>query len=119
MPDTLTFALAQLNPTVGDIAGNLALIRAARSACASGCGLLVCGELALIGYPPEDLVLRPAVVAATRRAVEALAADTATGCAVLVTTPWEEGGAVYNAAVLVEAGRIVATVYKHDLPNYG
>jgi NAD+ synthase len=119
MPDTLAIGLAQLNPTVGDIAGNLAKIREARSACSGRCDLLVCSELVLIGYPPEDLVLRPAVLAATRHAVEALAADTATGCAVVVTTPWEEGGAVYNAAVLLDEGRIIATVYKHELPNYG
>ena len=119
MSDTLTIGLAQLNPTVGDVAGNLAMIRDARAACRGRCDLLVCGELALVGYPPEDLVLRPAVLAATRRAVEALAADTATGCAVLVTTPWEEDGAVYNAAALLDEGRIVGIRYKHDLPNYG
>ena len=118
MPDTLTIGLAQLNPTVGDIEGNLGKIREARSGC-PGCDLLVCSELALIGYPPEDLVLRPAVLAAARRAVNALAADTVTGCAVLVTTPWEDRGAVYNAAVLLDQGRVVATTYKHELPNYG
>jgi NAD+ synthase len=59
------------------------------------------------------------VLAATRRAVEARAADTATSCAVLVTTPWGEDGAVYNAAALLDEGRIVAIRYKHDLPNYG
>jgi NAD+ synthase len=117
MPDTLTFGLAQLNPTVGDIAGNLAQIRSARTAC--GSDLLVCSELALIGYPPEDLVLRPAVLAATRRAVEGLATETASGAAVLVTTPWEEHGAIYNAAVLLAAGKIAAVRYKHELPNYG
>src|SRR2546426_5342354 len=119
MKDALAIGLAQLNPTVGDVAGNLAKIRQARSSCSGRCDLLVCGELVLIGYPPEDLVLRPAVLAATRCAVEALAADTATGCAVLVTTPWQEEGAVYNAAVLLDQGRIVATRYKHELPNYG
>src|SRR5262245_35770189 len=86
--DTLTIGLAQLNPTVGDVARNLAKIRLAREAGGGGCDLLVCGELVMIGYPPEDLVLRPSVLAATRRAVEALAADTASGCAVLVTAPW-------------------------------
>jgi NAD+ synthase len=70
MTDVLNIALAQLNPTVGDIQGNLARIRDARKACA-GCDLLVCSELALIGYPPEDLVMRPAVIEATRRAVRA------------------------------------------------
>jgi NAD+ synthase len=119
MPDTLTLALAQLNPTVGDIAGNLAAIRAARLACGSAPALVICSELALIGYPPEDLVLRPAVLAATRRAVEDLAADTASGAAVLVTTPWAENGATYNAAVLLADGKIAAVRFKHELPNYG
>jgi NAD+ synthase len=118
MSDSLVISLGQLNPTVGDIAGNLAKIRQARTDAGS-CDLFVCSELALIGYPPEDLVLRPAVLAATRRAVDVLAADTATGCAILVTTPWAEDGAVYNAAVLLNGGRIVATRFKHELPNYG
>src|SRR5262245_54214959 len=105
MSDSLVISLGQHNPTVGDIAGNLAKIRQAR-ASAGSCDLFVCSELALIGYPPEDLVLRPAVVEATRRAVDVLAADTVTGCGILVTTPWAEGGAVYNAAVLLDGGRI-------------
>ncbi len=98
MTDALVIALAQLNPTVGDIQGNLARIRDARAA-AGAADLLVCAELALIGYPPEDLVMRPAVIEATRRAVEELAADTRTGPAILVTTPWRDGGAIYNAVV--------------------
>jgi NAD+ synthase len=68
MTDALVIALAQLNPTVGDIEGNLARIREARAASGAA-DLLVCAELALIGYPPEDLVMRPAVIEATRRAV--------------------------------------------------
>jgi NAD+ synthase len=115
--DRLTLGLAQLNPTVGDIAGNLEQIRRARASCA--CDLLVCGELALIGYPPEDLVLRPAVIEATRRAVEDLARDTAAGPAVLATAPWAEGGSVYNAVILLEGGRVAAVRCKHELPNYG
>src|SRR3954469_13255795 len=119
MPDTLTIGLAQLNPTVGDIPGNLARIRGARAACAGRCDLLVCGELALIGYPPEDLVLRPAVIETTRRAVEDLARDTSSGGAVLATAPWADGGAVYNAALLLADGKVAAVRYKHELPNYG
>ena len=121
MADSLRIGLAQINPTVGDIAGNLGRIRDARSACGEGCDLMVCSELALIGYPPEDLVLRPAVLAETRHAVDALALDTKSGPAVFVTTPWQENGAgpVYNAAVLLADGRIAAVRYKHELPNYG
>jgi NAD+ synthase len=118
MTNALTIALGQLNPTVGDIQGNLARIREARAA-AAGCDLFVCAELALIGYPPEDLVMRPAVIEATRRAVEDLAADTAEGAAVLVTTPWREAGVTYNAVILLDGGRIAAVRYKHELPNYG
>src|SRR5262245_12312883 len=119
MKDTLTLGLAQLNPTVGDIAGNLATLRKTHQACAGRCDLLVCGELVMIGYPPEDLVLRPSVLAATRRAVEDLAGDTAHGSAVLVTAPWAENGHVYNAVLLLDEGRVAAIRYKHELPNYG
>ena len=119
MSDTLVIGLAQINPTVGDIAGNLAKIREARARCGERGDVLVCSELALIGYPPEDLVLRPAVLSATRRAVDELARDTASGPAVFVTTPWQEDGAVYNAAVLLADGGIAAIRYKHELPNYG
>src|SRR5215470_12841060 len=115
----MRIGIAQLNPVVGDVAGNLARIREARSAVGADCDLLLCGELMLIGYPPEDLVLRPAVVAETRRAIDDLAADTRTGPAVLVTTPWAADGVVYNAVVLLAGGRVEAVRYKHDLPNYG
>jgi NAD+ synthase len=119
MSETLSIAVGQMNPTVGDIQGNLAKIRAARAAAGAHADLVVCAELALIGYPPEDLVLRPAVVAATRRAIQDLAAETVTGPAVLATTPWEEGGRLYNAAALLDGGRISAVRYKCELPNYG
>src|SRR5258708_20134573 len=117
MSDTLTLGLAQINPTVGDVAGNLAKIRQARAESASD--LLVCSELALIGYPPEDLVLRPAVIEATRRAIDDLVRCTISGPAVLATTPWSEAGVTYNAAVLLADGRVAAIRYKHELPNYG
>jgi NAD+ synthase len=118
MTDRLRIAFAQLNPTVGDISGNLARIRDSRAA-AGDCDLVVCAELALIGYPPEDLVMRPAVVDATWCALKELTADTRTGPALLVTLPWRDGGAVYNAAALLDGGEIVAVRYKHELPNYG
>jgi len=118
MTDALVIALAQLNPTVGDIQGNLTRIREARAA-SGGADLLVCAELALIGYPPEDLVMRPAVIEATRRAVEELAADTRSGPAILVTAPWRDGLAIYNAVILLDGGSIRTVRYKHELPNYG
>src|SRR5262245_1198355 len=119
MPDTLTLGLAQLNPTVGDIAGNLAKLRRTREASTGRCELLVCGELVMIGYPPEDLVLRPSVLAATKQAIEDLAADTTSGPAILVTAPLAQDGCVYNAVLLLAEGRIAAIRYKHELPNYG
>jgi len=119
MSDRLVIGLAQLNPAVGDISGNLTRIRDARMACAPSCDLVVCGELALIGYPPEDLVLRPAVIEATRRAIDELAADTTSGPAILATTPWRQDGVVFNAVLLLAEGRVAAIRYKHELPNYG
>jgi NAD+ synthase len=113
--------LAQLNPTVGDVTGNAAKARAARDkALADGADLLVLPELFVTGYPPEDLVLKPAFQAACREAVEALARETAGGGpAVLIGTPWVEDGKLYNACALLDGGRIAALRYKANLPNYG
>jgi NAD+ synthase len=115
----LTIALAQLNPTVGDITGNLARIRAARErAAAGGADLVVLSELAVIGYPPEDLVLRPSVVAACHAAIDCLVRESHNAPALVATTPWRENGRVYNAAILIDKGTI-APRFKSDLPNYG
>ncbi len=113
-------AMAQVNPTVGDIKGNADLVRAARAkAAADGADLVAFPELVLVGYPPEDLVLRPSVLEATRLAIEALAAETADGGpALLVTGPLADGG-VYNAVFLLDGGKIQAIRTKHELPNYG
>jgi NAD+ synthase len=113
--------LAQLNPTVGDVTGNAAKARAARQAAqADGADLLLLPELFITGYPPEDLVLKPAFQAACREAVEALARETADGGpAVLIGTPWVEDDKLYNACALLDGGRIAALRYKANLPNYG
>jgi NAD+ synthase len=118
-PVKLTIALAQLNPTVGDIDGNLARIRDARDrAAAAGADLVVMSELALIGYPPEDLVLRPSVVDACHAAIECLVRESHNGPAVIATTPWREDGRVYNAAIVIDKGATTRR-FKSDLPNYG
>ena len=75
----LTIALAQLNPTVGDVAGNLALIRAARQKAGGAANIVVTGELAVSGYPPEDLVLKPAFLEMIETEVNQLASETADG----------------------------------------
>src|SRR6202158_18245 len=113
--------LAQLNPTVGDVAGNAAKARAARiKARADGADLLVFPELFIAGYPPEDLVLKPAFQSACRAAIESLAQDTADGGpAMLIGSPWVEDGKLYNACALLDEGRIAALRYKANLPNYG
>jgi len=121
MMDRLRIALAQLNPTMGDVAGNLARARKARAQAAEGgADVILFSELFIVGYPPEDLVLKPSLQRAAREAVEALAADTANGGpAVLMGAPWVDDGKLYNAFLLLEAGKVAAHTYKHDLPNYG
>ncbi|TYO62448.1 NAD+ synthase [Bradyrhizobium hipponense] len=113
--------LAQLNPVVGDIAGNAAKARAARAqAKADGADIVLFPELFIAGYPPEDLVQKPAFQAACRAAIEALARETADGGpAMLVGTPWVEDDRLYNACALLDGGRIAALRFKCNLPNYG
>ncbi len=111
-------AAAQINPVVGDIAGNAARIRAARESAANA-ALLVCPELCVSGYPPEDLMLRPGFVRACMQAVQALAEETKTGPAVIIGSPWEQEGWVYNAALLLAQGKIAHIQPKRMLPNYG
>jgi NAD+ synthase len=117
----LTIAIAQINPTVGALEHNLASIRAARARAAeAGADLVVFSELVVVGYPPEDLVLKPALQDYAERAVQALAKDTADyGPALIVGAPWRDRGKLYNAMLLLQGGRIVTARYKHDLPNYG
>jgi NAD+ synthase len=119
--DTLRLAIAQLNPVVGDVAGNAALARRARvEAARQNADLIIFSELFIAGYPPEDLVLKPAFQAACRAAVEALARETKDGGpALLIGTPWAEGGKLHNAAALLDGGKIAGLRFKVDLPNYG
>lgn len=118
MTDKLIIALAQLNPTVGAIAANLDKARGALARCEAA-DLVLFPELFICGYPPEDLVLRPSLVAACKAAVEDLARDTITGPAILMGLPWREDGKLFNAVALLANGRIETLRFKHDLPNYG
>ncbi len=119
--DSFRLAVGQLNPTVGDIAGNLALARRARQRAAeAGADLLLLTELFIAGYPPEDLVLRPTFVAACRAAIEDLAADTADGGpGVLIGAPWQGEAGLHNSMALLDGGAVQAVRHKVELPNYG
>ena len=129
MTDRLKFALAQLNPVMGDLAGNVALATEAHGkAKALQADMLVLPELFITGYPPEDLVLRPSFQEAVKQAVLELAKVTQDGPAILVGAPWldetgldEKGDKkpLYNAVLLLEEGELSTTRYKVDLPNYG
>src|SRR5262245_43340645 len=119
--DRLAIAVAQINSTVGDIVGNAEKARKARAEAARDrADLVAFPELFLSGYPPEDLVLKPALQAACRVKVEELARETADGGpAMLIGTPWLEDGKLYNAYCVLDRGAIAAVRFKVDLPNYG
>jgi len=119
-PRELAIAVAQLNIVVGDIAGNEARIGAAHArAAAMGADIVAFSELTIAGYPPEDLVLKPAFQDACRAALERLAALTTHGPAMLVGLPYVEDGRLYNAVAALDGGAVVAIRAKVDLPNYG
>jgi NAD+ synthase (glutamine-hydrolysing) len=113
-------ALGQLNLTVGDLDGNVArMTEWASRATARGADLIAFPELAVTGYPPEDLVLRPSFVEDNLEALEALARATAGGCAVIVGSVDRTSAGLHNAAALLRDGRVEATYRKCRLPNYG
>ncbi len=116
---TLRIAVAQLNCVVGDLDHNAALILdAAHRAAAQGAGLLLTPELALCGYPPEDLLLRPDFHRACAHALARIAAEAPRDLAVLVGHPHASGECRYNAASVIRGGRVEATYFKMRLPNY-
>ncbi len=121
MSETLTIALAQLNPRLGALDEIAQKLRAARAEAARlGADLVVAPEFSICGYPPEDLVRKPAFIAACAERIEALAAETADGGpALIVGGPWRDGGKLHNAAFLLGEGKILARRAKHELPNYG
>jgi len=116
----MRIALAQLNPTVGDLAGNARRAAQAHARAKElGADAIVFPELFLNGYPPEDLVLKPAFQDATHAELQRLATECADGPAILIGTIWREQSKVYNAVALLDHGRIEAVTLKADLPNYG
>ena len=121
IPQILRIAIAQLNPTVGDVAANLKLAREARAdAARQQADLVVFTELFIAGYPPEDLVLKPAFVAECVEAVEALAVDTADGGpGVVIGSPFSDKKGVYNGVAVLDGGKVAGWRQKVDLPNYG
>jgi NAD+ synthase len=121
MTDRLKIALAQMNQRVGDLEGNAkAMLEVRRKAAAAGADLLLCPELQLVGYPPEDLVLKPEFVRRVHECTDQLVdATTEPGPAMLIGTLVNDGGQIFNAMILAEGGREVGRTYKHELPNYG
>lgn len=121
MTDRFCLALAQMNPTVGDLAGNAATMATlAHQAATQGADLLLFPEMALIGYPPEDLVLMPAFREAAMQAAQDFATQTAgLPCDILFGSLWHEGGQTFNASILASKGVLSLVRAKHDLPNYG
>ncbi|QPC87970.1 NAD+ synthase [Mesorhizobium sp. NBSH29] len=119
--DVLRIAVAQLNPTVGDIAANLAKAREARAdAARHGADLVLFTELFLCGYPPEDLVLKPAFLKACERAAEQFAKETADGGpGFILGTPLKRKSGTHNAVIIADGGKIIGERFKIDLPNYG
>ncbi|MEM6666685.1 MAG: NAD+ synthase [Pseudomonadota bacterium] len=121
LTDEIRIAVAQLNPTIGDLEGNADKVRAARKEAARlGADLVLFPELFLSGYPPEDLVLKPAFQDACIRITHDLARETADdGPAVALGVPWREGDLLHNSLALLDGGEITALRHKVELPNYG
>ena len=118
MPDAIQIAIAQINCTVGDLAGNTAkIIEAAHRAKALGASLMLTPELALSGYPPEDLLLRDDFNQACDDALNSLAVAVP-DITLVVGHPRDFQGLCYNAASVLSNGRITATYHKHVLPNH-
>ena len=118
MADTFRLTLAQLNPTVGALEANAALARNAwEQARAAGADMLALTEMFITGYQTQDLILKPAFVAAAMAAVDRLAQDCATGPAIGIGGPCLRDGRLYNAYYILSGGKITATVLKHHLPN--
>jgi len=119
MTDRLKIAFAQMNQRVGDLESNAAAMLEMRRR-AKDADLLLCPELQLVGYPPEDLVLKPEFIRRTHECTDRLvSATTEPGPAMLIGTVVNEGGQNFNAMLLADNGSVIGRTFKHELPNYG
>lgn len=115
----MKFLLAQINPTVGAVAANAALVTETWKKYRDKADLIVFPELCLSGYPPEDLVLKPAFIDALEaEVIELCKLNITSGAGMLISTPWRVNDVLYNALLLIERGSIAAVIPKHHLPNY-
>ena len=118
MADTFRITLGQLNPTVGDIAGNAAKAHKAWEAgCTANADLVALPEMFITGYNAQDLVMKPAFHRTAMQAVEDLAKACSDGPALAIGAPWAEDGKLFNAYLICKEGRIASKVLKHELPN--
>ena len=116
----IRIALAQINPTVGDMAGNARKInKAIKTALEKSASIILFPELALTGYPPEDMLFKKSFLKAADRALKEIALGTPKGIQALVGCPHEEGGQLYNSAALIGSGEVLGFFHKSHLPNYG
>ena len=115
----IRIALAQVNPTIGDLPGNSAIVRRyIRDAANLGADVVAFPELVITGYPPDDLLLKKSFLSDSRRALEEVAAST-DGISVVIGCIDEDASRLYNSAALLAGGRIKGVYHKHHLPNYG
>ncbi len=118
MADRFRITLAQLNPTVGDLAGNAAKAKAAwEEGRAAQADLVALPEMFLTGYNTQDLVQKPAFYQAAMAEAEALAKACVDGPALAIGCPWYDGGKLYNAYLVLRDGKIASRCLKHHLPN--
>ncbi|MCB9976546.1 MAG: NAD+ synthase [Rhodospirillales bacterium] len=116
----LTIGLAQINPVLGDLSGNTKKILDVWTHFEGQADLIVFPEMVTCGYPPEDLVLKPAFLDRIEKQIKALTqASRDKKAGAVISTPWRVKGERYNAALLIADGKILATILKHELPNYG